>query len=135
MKLDNLLQSIPIVATAIKMKTDENIHEVRLTNEGRHLMMKSNKRNYWVLYKRETFHAFGNMFKTKGEGESVNRDIFELAMSQNVSYFVFVYENGEVFAVTPDAVLDYLQKFNTKRTTEAGEVTYSFSTGILERWL
>ena len=136
MKIENLLQAIPIVSVAIKSKTDENIHEVRLTNEGRHLFMRSNKHNYWVLFKRETFHSFGSVFEVKGqEGESVNRDIFELAQSFSVDNFIFIYEDGSVFSITPVDIIDFVQKFNTKRMTNSGEVTYSFSTGVMKKWL
>lgn len=120
---------------AIKNKLDENVHEVRLTNQGKHLLIKTDKRIFWVLYKREFFHSFGKMFNLLGEGETINRDIFELAERENVEYFLFVYEDGGVFAITPATVIDYLQRYQTKRTTDSGEVTYSFSIGILERWL
>ena len=120
---------------AIKNKLDENVHEVRLTNQGKHLLIKTDKRIFWVLYKREFFHSFGKMFNLLGEGETINRDIFELAERENVEYFLFVYEDGGVFAITPATVIDYLQRYQTKRMTDSGEVTYSFSIGILERWL
>jgi len=123
------------VSYAIKNKLDENVHEVRLTNQGKHLLIKTDKRIFWVLYKREFFHSFGKMFNLLGEGETINRDIFELAERENVEYFLFVYEDGGVFAITPATVIDYLQRYQTKRTTDSGEVTYSFSIGILERWL
>jgi hypothetical protein len=135
MKIENLLQAIPVVSYAIKNKLDENVHEVRLTNQGKHLLIKTDKRIFWVLYKREFFHSFGKMFNLLGEGETINRDIFELAERENVEYFLFVYEDGGVFAITPATVIDYLQRYQTKRTTDSGEVTYSFSIGILERWL
>lgn len=134
-KIESLLQAIPIVSTAIKLKTNENVHEVRLTNEGRHLFIKTDKNKYWVLFKREFFHSFGKIFNLLGEGETINRDIFELAQNNNVDRFLFVYEDASVFSITPERVIDYLQEHQTKRTTESGEVTYSFSVGILERWL
>lgn len=135
--VENLLQAIPLVSAALKLKLNENVHEVRLTNEGKHLLMKTNVENYWVLYKRETFHSFGIIFGIKGqEGESINRDIFELARNQNVKNFIFVYQNGEVFIVLAEEIIDYIQKFNTVRQQDiTGEVTYSFSTGIMRRIL
>ena len=133
--VENLLQAIPLVSAALKLKLNENVHDVRLTNQGRHLLMKTDKAAYWVLFKREFFMSFGKIFNLEGAGESVNRDIFELAQSQNVARFIFVYPDGKVYSISPQTIVEYMQNYGTKRTTESGEFTYSFSVGLLERML
>ncbi len=132
---ENLRQCLLPAIECIKKNTQDNVVDVRLFNENRHMMLTTYKGlKYWMLFKRDFFNSFGKIFGLKGVGESINKEWVQTAIDEGIDAFMFVYEKGYVYIVPPKEFKDFAEKSKTIRVTTSGEITYSVPVKLLRRW-
>jgi len=137
------------------------VFNVRRFNFGRHAFFSVDDPDipsFYVLFKKCFFREFNSFFRVfvsenpsfEGEGESVNEDFLDLAISLGSSFFLFVYPSGEVFSVPVLLVKKFCDKFGLRRVQEVvnaykcgdgvggvvsvHEFTYSFPVCLFEKW-
>ena len=103
-------------------------------NSGRHCIIDVNDDKYYVMFKREFFKSFGEIFENeKGIGESINASALSNAISLGAKYILIVYPTGYIYKVDPLEWQDYAVKNNTIRQP-FGEKTFSIPVKMLERF-
>ena len=87
-----------------------------------------------VLFRRDFFHKFGDIFQNEGEsglGETINTDILKLAIARGVTKAYYVYEKGMIYSID---IKDIPLKGHKRETFAEGKPVYSFSIKHLERF-
>jgi len=103
-------------------------------NNGRHCMIEANKQKFYVMFKREFFKSFGEIFENeKGIGESINVSALSNAISLGANYILIVYPSGYVYKVVPQDWQEYAVSHNTIRQPY-GKKTFSIPVSMLERF-
>ena len=107
-----------------------------LNNKRYGVITLDNRDKYLVLFKRDFFMKFGEMFKDRGEtglGESVNLDALKIAISRDFKKIVFVYEDGRIYEIEPKTIPT--EGVGYKRETMAeSKACYSFSIRHLKKF-
>jgi len=134
--ITNIKEAVPIVKEYIeKANKNDKVINISPKNDYRHYLIKTEMGlTYWLLFKRSFFMAFGKIFGYRGIGESINKEWVDEAISSGIDEFVFVYENGYIYAISPQTFKNFAEKNNTIRETNNGETTYSIPISLLERW-
>lgn len=131
----NSIYEASVLASEKMRERGEKVRSIRSANNNRHSIIETaDGKIFWVLFKRGFFMSFGKIFNKEGPGESINQDVFEDAMLYNTTQFLFVYEDGKVYSISPKDAKEYCDKEHTTRQTNDGEWTYSFPIKMLERW-
>ena len=132
--INSIYEASALVTEKIR-EHGEQIKSIRSANNNRHSIVESSTgKIYWVLFKRGFFMSFGKIFGKDGPGESVNEEVLNDAISYNVDNFLFVYEDGKIYHISPKDVKEYCEANHTTRQTDSGEWTYSFPVKNLVRW-
>jgi len=131
--IENLKEAITLVRNLLIERNPNNeFIDVVLTHHDQHCMFESaGGIRYYLLYKRDVFRSFGEIFKCSGVGESINEDALNIALESNIDLFLVVYENGTIYSITPKE----WERKGLKRTTEAGEITICIPITALRRWV
>lgn len=107
----------------------ENGHKILSTTEtnfGRYVVMKTDKKCFLVMYKRELFRNFAKMFRdrgAKGLGESVNIDDLKTAVHVGVRDLVFIYPNGAIYSISVSDFLIKSIKWTNKENKEVRSIS------------
>ena len=123
------------------------IQQVLEINKFGHRLLKG-KDNllYYIIYKREPFHSFGDIFgNNEGYGESINVEFLDYCIDRKVHYICFIYQfykDGQVYIIEPQKFKELGKIRTTKQFVSEivygqerrkQEVTYSISMKELER--
>jgi alpha-tubulin suppressor-like RCC1 family protein len=123
----------------IESHTQDKVVQIYPINNEKHYVFVTNKGMvYQLLYKRNFFMSFGKIFADKemvGCGESVNQEMIDYAEENGVHNFLFVYQNGNIYAISVKEFKDYAESHGTIRTTSSGERTFSVPIKLLRRWV
>lgn len=134
-KIDSVLQAAEICRGLISNRCQDNVIDIKPMNKKRHYLLTTFKGvRYQVLFKRAPFLSFGKIFGFKGCGDSVNSRYIAIAINNKIDGFLFVYQNGRVYYISPMEIFHYGQNFETIRTTKSDERTYSFPIKLLRQW-
>lgn len=101
-------------------------------NEGRYIICDTDKGKIMVMFKREFFFKFGQIFKSQGAsgiGESLNILDLKKAINYGVDRLFFIYPNAHIYSIY---VEDFLAN-SFRRETEEGKITRSISIHKLVR--
>lgn len=103
-------------------------------NRQRYLLVigEEGQPNYFIMFKTETFHSFGDYFKGRyEEGESINLDSLQECFRHNVEKIFVIYPDKKMLWIIPqDMVL-----LGHKRENESeGKITYSVSMNDLKNF-
>ena len=130
--IETINEALPIVKEAIEQKTHEAIKSCQSIHEGKHYLIKTTSgTHYYMLYKRDFYHTFGKEFKIGNQwGESINLDYLNLALRLNINMFLFVYADGKIYEISPEAYA----RFSFNRTQRGGETTCSIDIKHLKRF-
>lgn len=136
--ISSIYEAVPIVMRTMDKYRLFGCKSIRFASNHKHAIVEDNKNQiFWVLFKRGFFNSFATIFgkvPANEPGESVNKEVLEEALKLKVLQFVFVYENEDIFAVSPKELKLYCELEKTIRTTDAGETTYSVPISMLEKW-
>lgn len=127
----------------------ENVLWVRNVNKSRGKLIKTTNTKLYAVYKRERFMTFGKQFEAQGMtglGESINREVLNILIAENVDRLIVIYPD-DMYWIYPKlfkrfAVANNLirtQKIDNyyKSTTgydKLNEVTYSVPISLFEKY-
>lgn len=135
-EINSARRAISRTKELIETHTQDKVVEILSLNSERHFLFKTEKGlSYIQVFKRNFFMNFGAIFGKKGIGESINQEMVEYAEENGIQSFVFVYQNGNSYAVPIKELKDYAVANGTIRTTSSGEETLSVPIGLLRRWV
>jgi len=134
-EIESARRCIPIVQSIIEAKTQDRVVNILSVQQDRQFLFKTEKGlSYIQVFKRNFFMSFGAIFGKKGIGESINEEMIDFAEKNGVNCFLFVYQNGNVYAISVKELKDYAIVNGTIRTTSSGERTFSVPITLLRRW-
>ena len=119
----------------IESHTQDRVVSILSVQQDRQFLFKTEKGlSYIQVFKRNFFMSFGAIFGKKGIGESINEEMIDFAEKNGVNCFLFVYQNGKIYAISVKELKDYAVANGTIRTTSSGERTFSVPITLLRRW-
>jgi hypothetical protein len=134
-EIESARRCIPIVQSIIEAKTQDRVVNILSVQQDRQFLFKTEKGlSYIQVFKHNFFMSFGAIFGKKGIGESINEEMIDFAEKNGVNCFLFVYPNGNVYAISVKELKDYAIANGTIRTTSSGERTFSVPITLLRRW-
>ena len=135
LQLLNFDNAVNYLIQCMRKKEDKVISSMGYLNQKRYAFITFNyTERYLVLFKRDFYHKFGEMFKDKGEeglGESINIEGLKLAFQRECIKIFFIYESGYIYSISPQ---DIVMKGYKRETYAEGKEVYSFSIKHLERY-
>jgi hypothetical protein len=98
-------------------------------NKGRHLLIHTDKENFYCLFKHEFFHSFNYIFKDfigknpefKGFGESINVSCLEVATKYEAT-LLYVYEDESVYSIPSLLVKKFCDLHNLFRVQDKSNI-------------
>ena len=75
----------------------EKVLWVRNINKSRGKLIKTTNMKIYAVYKRERFMTFGKQFKSQGMtglGESINREVLNLLIAEDVDRLIVIYPDN-----------------------------------------
>jgi hypothetical protein len=95
-------------------------------NHNRYIIAKGSPGNILIMFKREVFYNFGQMFRHKGYsgvGDSINcKDLIE-ANKHNVSDIYITFPNGNIYTITLEDFLNNSIKWTNKENKEVRSIS------------
>ena len=74
---------------------------------GHHLIKAKDGKYYYLVFKREFFQSFGDLFgNNEGYGESLNVEYIQVAKDNNVEYICFIYPDDKIYKIKPQRMLE-----------------------------
>jgi hypothetical protein len=132
MQLLNFDNSLNYLRKEIYKRDGKITSYSKYINQKRYALLKCNNDLYFALFKRNFFNSFGEMFpEEKGKGESINLDALKFCFSMDVRKIFFVYENGNIYNISPQDIV--IMGHKRQIFSESKEV-YSFSIKHLRRY-
>jgi len=124
------MKALDLVRGMIEGRGD-SVAEIKMVHGGKHAIVYTDSGMiYYVLFKREMFGSFGDIFNRKGIGESINAEALDLAMDRGAMLVLVAYPDGKVYSLTPDE----WSRSPYIRDTEDGERTISVPINWMRRW-
>lgn len=103
-------------------------------NHNRYKIIKTNQGNYLILFKRNFFVSFGEIFKHLGEsgvGDTINIEDVKFALTKGVRYIIFSYVSGSNYYISVEDFINY----SHKRVNDfENKETMSISIKYLKKW-
>ena len=94
------------------------IDNIELINNHRYILVKSkNRKNIMIMFKRDFFYTFGEMFRERGckcLGDTINSDDLQKAMLNDVGYIYTIFPNGVAYSITLGEFLDKSEPWTNK---------------------
>ncbi len=132
--INNIHQAVKRAESELRKQVDPVYMSFYYCNNGRHCMIDVDNDKYYVMFKREFFKSFGQIFENqKGIGESINANALSNAITLGAKYILIIYPNGYIYKVDPLEWQDFAVKNNTIRQPHS-EKTFSIPVSMLERF-
>lgn len=73
-------------------KKDGHINNTTPVNKCRGRIVKTDKQTYFIIFKRERFRRFSDIFPhEQGLGESINKSVLDMLCNRNINVMYFIY--------------------------------------------
>lgn len=109
-----------------------NILNIIPRNHERYMLLKTDKGNLFLMFKRDLFYSFGDIFLGRSEsGETINADDISYCIKNEVKLIFVIYDNGNIYYQTPEF---WLSQQHDRVTDNEGKKTYSISIKDLIRF-
>jgi len=80
---------------------------INKNKHGHRLIKGKDNKYYYLVFKRDFFQSFGNLFQTnQGYGESLNIEYIQFAKDNKVDYICFIYPDDKIYKIRPERMLE-----------------------------
>jgi hypothetical protein len=78
---------------------------------------------FYMVFQREPFHKFDEIWKGEGEALTINRDVLVRIIREHVTRLFWVLEDGRIYMENPRYIMKLVQEHGWSRETEkTGEI-------------
>ena len=102
-KAVNIIGALNIMRKELEKRKDPavNVYENRYKNHT-HLWIATMKGNYYLVYKKEYFYKFGDIFNNNhGWGDSLNIEFINFCIKKDIDKIIFCHLDGRLYSITP----------------------------------
>ena len=125
-KAVNINGALGIMRKELEKRKDSavNVYENRYKNHT-HLWIATMKGNYYLVYKKEYFYKFGDIFNNNlGYGDSLDKEFIDFCIAKNIDEIVICHEDGKLYSITPMQFKNLAVKNNWVREVNMDDVRY-----------
>lgn len=131
--VSNQNEAVRVVTEVLLKNRKAKILNLTILNNSKHAIISTDVGNFYVVFKRDFFNSFGQIFNDKGVGESINEESLEFADKQKAN-LLFVYPDGKIYTISAMLFKKLAKENEWIRKTSTGEETYSIPVRYLTRW-